>query len=447
MGYKAKRDGDFWTIMGVPIFAEVPEGVKGAPFDIDSEWMKKTLANHKVRRKEGYTPPLNFEHHGVGDNVFKAGQWELRRVGNVTIGGEKKAALFADLTKLPDHVFGAIMRNEWPYRSVEILEYETHEIESLSLLDDDTPFHKFELLNEDTIDVEEEAPLDRDLVSVGPVAFALRDGGGCRALFHFREKEDRSMNITVRGNPTDGFRLFDEAGKPVTTVSQAAKVTIEPDEGWAFENDDDKDDKDTLPTTIAALKALLKKAGAKLKKMQEDDGEEEEPKPSEPDEDKEKAKKAKAKMSASPEFVARFDALDAKVEKMERKEKAGELAEKAVGELTTGGWHVSARIRDSIKSYASRGDRKGLKTYMDTVKSCVPKDGPETLGDETEDDEPRLLHTYETRGPKQFEIAKKANAQFDELAEAGYRVNSDPERKRFIDFKLREAGHAPAKEA
>lgn len=438
MPYDARREDDgFYSISGVPVFAEVPKGVKGAPFDIDKEWLQAALAKSKVREREGYLAPLHFEHHEGGERSFKAGHYRLTGVRQVSIAGQKKWALIAQLTKIPEHVFGAIMANEWPYRSVEIVSYKDREIESIALLDDDTPFHKFELLNADTIKVSEEEQRTDVPVLAGPVAFAKTERGYA-GLFKFTEDRSVGMEFQLPASAREAFDQLD-LDDAVMLVRQGEQVLLG-GEPIVFAEDEKKGD--GLPDDAKALKALMAKCKAKLsklecdddkKKMQEDDDQHK------PGGDDDKDEKAKASNVEDAELLARFDSLEREVTTMKREKATRELVETTLIGLRDEGFHISKMTEAKFRSMADHGEQ-AFTDFVDHYRASVPKDGPEKFDGGRTDPEPEAVATFRTLGPEAHTKAQEANARFDELVAHNWRQDDPAERERFIRSELRRAG-------
>lgn len=436
--YRARREEDgTYTIRGVPVFAEVPKGVKGAPFDIDASWLNSALAKSRVRAKEGYLAPLHFEHHDGGERNFKAGHYALTRVGLIAVGGERKFALFADFKKLPEHAFAAIMAGEWPYRSVEIASYEEREIESIALLDDETPFHKFKLLNGESIDLEEGATQARpNLMPVGPIGFTKSKAGKYAGIFCFAEEPMKKL--VLAGNPSAGFTMHDEEGEEFADEKlRGFEFSVQCTDGFHFQEDKDKDDKDDdgFPKTEAKLKAMLKAINAKLAKMADDD-DDKKTTPVEVDEDKEKAKSN----AADPETLAKYQMLKARLDRLEHEKVAEKTADAAIKELRGDGYHIATDMAASIHGYTKRGESEGLQSYIKTVRAGV-KDGPATLEDsDVTETESEQVASFQKMGPKAYEAAQRANTTYDELVAGGLRQDGEDDRKRFITFSMRTAG-------
>ena len=146
-GYRAEQASDgTWTIYDVPVFASHTDDRGHEDVEFSSRWLKKALRKASIRADEGYLPPLHVRHHGDPEGVTAAGKFRLTRLGTIDHGGEKVTALFADLVGVRPKVYEAIRRGELSYRSVEILDVDVPEIDSLALLDDEVPFFRFENL-------------------------------------------------------------------------------------------------------------------------------------------------------------------------------------------------------------------------------------------------------------------------------------------------------------
>jgi hypothetical protein len=136
----------FFKIRRVPIFCAVPKGERGNKKDIGREWMLAALERAKDREtKDRYLAPLHFHHHSWGDKAQAAGFMRLTEVGTIEYEGKPIDATFADLL-VPGDKFGMIETFQFPYRSVEVFDWEAPEINSLALLDHEVPFFRLELL-------------------------------------------------------------------------------------------------------------------------------------------------------------------------------------------------------------------------------------------------------------------------------------------------------------
>ena len=145
--YKAEQAKDgTWTIYEVPIFAVHVDTRGGKPVAFSLEWLEQALRKGKTRHAEGYYPPLHISHHGSEGEVEAAGKVRFREIRPHAHGGDRIPTLFADLVGVRPDVYKRIRKGELSYRSVEILDVDSPEIDSLALLDSEVPYFRFPLL-------------------------------------------------------------------------------------------------------------------------------------------------------------------------------------------------------------------------------------------------------------------------------------------------------------
>lgn len=440
MAYKARREQDqTWTLTGVPIFSFVRKGEKGAPFNIDKQWLDTTLANLRKRHGTGYYPPVHVHHHGTEKPTFLVGQFEAERVAPYDFGTERQPALYVTLKGIPDHAFHAIWEGQYPYVSVEIVRYGDREIDSLALLDDDAPFFRFRLLNRHSIEIEAGSPTPgKEMAGVFSDSDAVQVAVPTGSV-NFCAAEVPSMGkFVLCGNPADGFSLHDDKGEAVTTAtfSSASSFTFEPDKGYGLVCFEDKEKDDDLPGDMKSLKALAKRVAAKLKKLQNDDGDkdDEQHTPAEPEE--KGMKKHDAKDEAS--LLARFDAMEARLNTMETQRAVSARIDSAVKGLKGDGYHVSETTRKSIAKFAAVGEPE-LDEFLKHYRASVPKDGPETLDGDAEPVEHESVARFRAAGPEAHTKAEQFSAEFDRLIESGY-FSAREDRARFIERRMAAAG-------
>ena len=145
--YQAEQAKDgTWTIFEVPVFAVHVDKRGGKPLAFTLDWLKAALEKGKTRHAEGYYPPLHISHHGAEGEVEAAGKIRFTEIRPHAHGGEKIPTLFADLVGVRPDVYQRIRKGELSYRSVEILDVDSPEIDSLALLDSEVPYFRFPLL-------------------------------------------------------------------------------------------------------------------------------------------------------------------------------------------------------------------------------------------------------------------------------------------------------------
>lgn len=143
MTYKATRNiKGHLVIENVPIFVECTRG----DLNFDAAWIAKAVEHAKIGADEGYFPPLHVRHHEGPGSAKPAGYFRVRDVRTLTFKGERREAVFADLTITDPEVDEAVLMDRLPYRSVEILDTKRPAIDSLALLDHQVPYLELPML-------------------------------------------------------------------------------------------------------------------------------------------------------------------------------------------------------------------------------------------------------------------------------------------------------------
>ena len=145
--YRSERAPDgTWTIYDVPVFSAHTRSLGGKQHTFDAPWLRSAVSKAQTRHAEGYYHPAHVRHHGDGAAVEAAGQVRFQRVAKLRVGGVEVPTIFADLVGVPQAAYDAIRRGELSYRSVEILDLASGEIDSLAFLDHEVPFFRYPLL-------------------------------------------------------------------------------------------------------------------------------------------------------------------------------------------------------------------------------------------------------------------------------------------------------------
>lgn len=175
------QDGT-WTIFDVPVFAELVDDRREETFRVDLGWLMRAFARGKTREREGYLPPVHVRHHGDADGVDEAGHFRFARIGPIQHGGKTVHAIFVDLVGVGPKTYDAIRKGKLAYRSVEILDPDTAEIDSLALLDHEVPFLRLPLLR-----VTSERPVALAQNTPALCYQAASSGPAVAVLFRFQE--------------------------------------------------------------------------------------------------------------------------------------------------------------------------------------------------------------------------------------------------------------------
>lgn len=187
--YVAEDNGDgTFNILDVPVFAEIPAGVKRNADPVGREWQEAAVLKNKAREADGHLPPVHIYH--TDEKAVKpiyAGKMRLRDVRKISYEGNHIWATFADILGVPAEVFQKIKRGFLPYRSVEIHNWDKPEIDSLALMDTDVPFFRMPMLSIKTI-LSKDASMFVDKTRPCAVMFrAAHKSNGGVMLFRFNE--------------------------------------------------------------------------------------------------------------------------------------------------------------------------------------------------------------------------------------------------------------------
>lgn len=181
--YKAVIGKDGWAIYrDVPIFGFVPKGEKGAPQDIDAEYMQRMVAfSQKDYQGGNFASPIHKGHHkslAIEDPEF-LGFFLPKRVGTIDIEGKSSPAIFADL-KLKPSAFLRAKEGELPYFSPEV-DWETGRFMSLAALDSNPPHFKFPVFTTGEVTEDLTAKFEATLKEPPVVKEAEKCCGHCQA--------------------------------------------------------------------------------------------------------------------------------------------------------------------------------------------------------------------------------------------------------------------------
>lgn len=214
--YVAEDNGDgTYNILDVPIFAEIPAGVKRNADPVGREWQEAAVLKNKAREAEGHLPPVHIYH--TDEKAVKpiyAGKMRLRDVRRISYEGNQLWATFADILGVPAEVFQKIKRGFLPYRSVEIHNWDKPEIDSLALMDTDVPFFRMPMLSISQVVLQKDANMFMDRTRPCAVVFrAAKKSNGGAMLFRFNEggqmpdedeDKDKDQNGALNAPPADG---------------------------------------------------------------------------------------------------------------------------------------------------------------------------------------------------------------------------------------------------
>jgi hypothetical protein len=360
--YRAEQAADgTWTIRDVPVFGEHTDRRSVPPRSFGADFLRLALQRAQVRASEGYLPPLHLNHHGDADPVAFAGHVQLKRVGLLRHGGCVIQALFADLVGIPDAVYRRIAAGELPYRSIEIIDLATGEIDSLALLDHEVPYFRFPLLR-----VAEGA-----LMSAG--------SAGSRYAAIYRWEQTMTPEET---KPADAPAVkAEEMPKPAMTYMENGLAEIK---AW--------------------LMAIAEKLGV------EPPNPESAPAPQAdgiPAEMPAPAMSAQARGEQTA-MMARFKALESRLAASESATKLGELRD----QLRARGYGADV-LAEVGQVWAAEGEA-GARAYVRGVERFGPAEPPRTWTGELNHGQPDApeVSAYAAKGPEALEAARSMAASW-----------------------------------
>jgi len=390
--YKAEKAPDgSWTIFDVPVFSAHERTLSnGKVWKCDAGWLGGALAAAKVRHAEGYFHPAHVRHHALGtpgqddSEVVAAGHVRFSRLGELRIGGKPTATLFADLVGVPESVYLEIKAGRLSYRSAEILDTSSGEIDSLAFLDHEVPFFRYPLLRvADGVETTTTRP------AVASAALAFSAAGSARSVL-FRYSESYSMDPKENEPETSS----DDDGLPNVEVKAAAPDMLS-----------------QLKEGLMGLLAMLEKAGESEEAPAQDEGPAElssapapAPAPAAP-----AAAPIAAQAIADAQNAGKFDALAGRVAQMETALKAAELATRVAtfgAQLREEGF-TGAQVAKFEATTAQSGEAAGL-AYAQALRDNGPTPPPSTWTGETRTDafDAPEVAAYSAKGPEVLAYAR-----------------------------------------
>jgi len=415
--FAQNADGTF-DIMDVPIMGPIPEGAHGNAVGIDRAWMQAAVDRAKVRlREDTYLPPLHERHH-PNDRSTRAGFFLPRYVGTMPYDGQVLDVVFADLKHVPQETLDRIQAGELPYRSIEVNDLDrAPEIDSLALLPDEVPFFRFPLLTLGrkiaAADLPANAVTRLEDVPAAVASFRADAGHGA-ALFRLQENKAMTMEerMAALEDKVDKFLSAQAQDEDEDTGTQAADGEDEDagakaqdeDEGHGAKAQDDGDE-DKAPDDDA--------------NAQDDDAPAEEPEEKAgDDEGDDDDKGAKAADTDTAALQGRVTALEAKDADRDQKDQVKAMVDTAMEALK--GHVQGADLRDKLTLFAGKG-KDALDAFVDSYASAAPKEpGPDTdsaldgMATSTAS-VPDAILKLKAKGPEQYELGVKLNAQYQAL--------------------------------
>ena len=396
--YRCRRNDDgTYDIMDVEFFSTVPKGVKGAPKDITADDLQLAVDIHNRKFTEDrFLARVTVLHNYGTTKATGAGFFLPKRVGSMRLGGKSLPVIFADLISVPALVMEMIDRDELPYRSAEVREWEPLQFGALALLDTEPPFFEFPMLTTgEKIGGE----------SVGHSIFRFdRTGEPAIAAFHsdrgsaylFRFEEDSDMPDEKKKDDEDenlAAKMEDGGGMDVSGIVKA----IESGE-----------------ISVADMAAIV--AAVESQKTELDT------EPEMPDEPPTDGAPIEMSAGKKPVFVGdpKLEGRLAGLEQFKAQVEADRTRDKvfaaAVKSLHNDGFQLADSTQDKLLRAATVGEET-LALFVEGIRETMVREPGQFIDGEPSDElYPAEVMKYAERGPDVFAAAKRCFRDHEELA-------------------------------
>ena len=425
----------------MPIFSVHTDDRGEDSIVFDKKWLKRALSKGRLRHNEGYYPPLHIRHHG-DSGVEAAGKVRFTHMASHPHGGEQIPTIFADLIGVRPEVYAKIRRGDLSYRSVEILDIDSPEIDSLALLDDEVPFFRYPLLR-----------IGQERAKKKTPALAYRaQGRGGSILFRYGGDVDTDVE-KQEGAPAWAQELLkvlmDIKGK-LGGEAKGADEDEEDPKDFGSEGDDEildlndeaeEEEQKSIPSTISPPDSDFPQtpehppAGeTTIRPPKKADSDEED---DEDDEEKDKKMKkthqipyevgvSRAALSAVTDTVK---SLRAEIDGLKSEQRVARQASKLRASGVTG-----ARVDKFMATYRKHGEQ-AAKVYAQAIQEMNPTEPPRHFTGEisySEKADPKIVASYAQQGPESLEKARSLHRSFEKTKpemslERYLQINMDPD--------------------
>lgn len=346
--YDAKQNADgTWDIFGVPIFSVIEKGTKGAPRDITEADLQTAISEHRAGHESGaFLARLNLYHNDRHHPTKGVGFFLPTEVRPLQTKRGAVPTLFANLINVKDYAFRQITENDWPYRSVEIREWEPLTFGALGLLDSEPPFFEYPLL---TIGEKREFAEAFDLGETNeaePLALAHFSFHG-QPEGHFMEPEK------VTEPDKDEAQMMEGEALDVGAICKAIKSGDIP-----------------VKDLDAIMEAITGRMGETAEAEMETS---DEPVPAM------SAGETSGQMTAAEgDLKGRVFALERQARERDAREKRESMFAAAVVGLENDGYPIDDETRDELRAMSEHGEA-AFNAFVGSYRRVTPKDPPATL--------------------------------------------------------------------
>src|SRR3990167_828692 len=384
--YTAVRGSDGWVILkDIPTMAPVAKGTKGAPSDIEREWLEGAVKfGQDAYSTNKICYPVHTPHNddlGLTTPEF-LGYFRPTKVGTIQINGKDQQVVFSDL-KLKSSAFDRIQSGELPYLSPEIRSWAKKSISSVALLSSQPPHFPFPNLTVKDVVEDPSAVFSADLPN--GVTVAKFEDGKDRLSFDPSEPD---------GKPDESKPGGSKCCEHCKTNQEAVKKMSDTIYGGSKMESGKPDGK---PVDQTGTPEPTKQGGAKM--------EAEDP-------------KLAAKFAM---YEDKISSLTKRMDEREQAEKSKASADKAIAEDLKG-YQIGDKTRAAVYKFAAEGPER-LKEYIESVKEVAMKDSPGSLfaaelAGAVKMNDP-LIVKFGQNDPDKMEKAAKFAADYRTLKKSG----------------------------
>jgi hypothetical protein len=476
--WSRNSDGTF-NLFDVPVFAKHVRklGMKlvaskdGTPrveenvVTIDETWLARAIATNQGRLEQGkYAGSLHVRHHpqhsGEQDRTEPAGKFVLKYVKPMLYEGEMVPVLYADFVKIPGTIFERIKAGLLPYRSIESLPPKFEEIDSIALLDTETPWFRLPMLTPG-----EEIQREVYAATCSPLGSPLRGvaklGGNSTATLcyfaggDYAEKKDdlkKDKKETPPGTGGDGEESDEDVEKGDEQKAEICGMCglSHPEDGRHEEDEDTRNELsaggegdimgkilDTLTALAKSVEALGLQVGVKP------------PPPAGKDAPVVEADSKPSTIQSKAESEGRLAAVEQVLNDLKRNDSLKALVAKAMTDLCEYNLGAQAGEKLLAKAVSSKEAEKCVADYVEAVKEHGTKMPAHYAGGRGQSfvpppaaDLPEAVREYSARGADVLEKAIKAHETFLLCQEQGS-LRGGMTEKEFIKHRI-EPGYGAA---
>lgn len=438
-----------WDVLDVPIVHDgeidryKANGDKADTWITGPEWFRHVIAVHSREEKAGRLGRAFLDHHTQeGGSQPDAGYIKPHRVGNLTVEGEKKPALFADILSIPDAFYQEWVKSgRLAGRSIESLVAENGWIDGLALMPTKVPHYSLPIL---TIGRESVSGETRDATQGAEMAVACASSAHARAAIARLETPPMAdKTITVSGTMPDGrvgsWNLStalllaeekkDDDGKPEIKAEDEGGEEKSGDgggegDGWKAKLDALKGC-DIPVEDIPAVVAGITEFASSLETPSAEESMIEEEEPSVLDEEQvaeQEDEPLAAGKVAERAIRAEATAIAAKAETAELRAEMNRDKAVAAAVIRMAPFNIGSDPEAVLLARYKKDGAAGMEIFVDTTEKTAPRSSGAGIDDnipgEQTDELPAEVMAITSPGDR--EIALKANREYQASIAAGF---------------------------